>query len=163
MISVKHGIKSRKKKNNFFVSFSIFREISRIGTVCGSSFIIDQTWGHNTDAKSCTVLPRYSVFFHFPQMIKLLFNTTPTNRFKKIPNQIEQNGPLRTILPLSHWMRYSQSYQTFFFVKWRFFPFFCCLACVLVAKDNIACTLKWPSLKAKIWQTKKSKFGRIDS
>jgi hypothetical protein len=34
---------------------------------------------------------------------------------------------------------------------------------VFVAYKNIVCTLKWPSLKAKIEKTKKSKFGRIDS
>jgi hypothetical protein len=34
---------------------------------------------------------------------------------------------------------------------------------VFVAHKNIACTLKWPSLKAKIGKMKKSKFDRIDS
>jgi hypothetical protein len=34
---------------------------------------------------------------------------------------------------------------------------------VFVAYKNIVCTLKWPSLKAKIRKTKKSMFGRIDS
>ncbi len=31
-----------------------------------------------------------------------------------------------------------------------------------VAKENIVCTLKWPSLKAKIVKTKKSKFYKIE-
>jgi hypothetical protein len=34
---------------------------------------------------------------------------------------------------------------------------------VFVAKENIVCTLKWPSFKAKIGKRKKSKFGRIHS
>ncbi len=34
---------------------------------------------------------------------------------------------------------------------------------MFVAWENTVCTLKWPSLKAKIGKTKKSKFGRIDS
>ena len=34
---------------------------------------------------------------------------------------------------------------------------------MFVAYKNIVCTLKWPSLKAKIGKMKKSKFGRIDS
>jgi hypothetical protein len=32
---------------------------------------------------------------------------------------------------------------------------------VFEAKENIVCTLKWPSLIVKIGKTKKSKFGRI--
>ncbi len=31
------------------------------------------------------------------------------------------------------------------------------------ALENIVFTSKWPSLKAKVGKTKKSKFGRIDS
>ncbi len=34
---------------------------------------------------------------------------------------------------------------------------------MFIAWENIVCTLKWPSLKAKIRKMKKSKFGRIDS
>jgi hypothetical protein len=33
---------------------------------------------------------------------------------------------------------------------------------VFVAKENIVCTLKWPSLKAKFGKTKKSKFYKIE-
>jgi hypothetical protein len=34
---------------------------------------------------------------------------------------------------------------------------------MFVAYKNIVCILKWPSLKAKIRKTKKSKFVKIDS
>ncbi len=34
---------------------------------------------------------------------------------------------------------------------------------MFAAYENIVCSLKWISLKAKIGKTKKLKFGRIDS
>ncbi len=56
----------------------------------------------------------------------------------------------------------SQSYQTLFFVKQRFFCFLL-LSLSVCSIIKIICALKWPSLKAKIRKMKKSKFGRIDS
>jgi hypothetical protein len=58
---------------------------------------------------------------------------------------------------------WSQSNQTFFFVKWRFFPVFCYQAWPFQSKDNIFLFYKHYNLTTKIWKMKKSKFGRTDS
>jgi hypothetical protein len=64
---------------------------------------------------------------------------------------------------LALFLHLSQSYQTFFFIKQRFFRFFVVKLECLKTEENNAFTKKRPSLVAKFGKTKKSSFYRIDS